>query len=353
MRDLFLHYPCSDMLQIHSTTHEESFVLFAEGKKLEIERITEHTGGGATNAAVSFSRMGLDTTIICKLGNDQSADFIKKQLIDERVSTNLCTTTDKSQTGTSFIIPCSSGERTVLIHRGANLLLNESDIPYTTIGSYNLIYITSLSGTTGSLIVSITKQAHEKGALVAVNPGSSQLQKTAHYLNDALPYIDILILNTHEATLLMNTFTDVHYGPEQLAGSAADTPLLIKGSAGQTSYPFDLTQFMRQVIKHGPSTIAVTNGAEGVYVGHKNTIYFHPTVAKTVISTLGAGDAFASAFVAQLLNKNTITYALHAGSVNSASVLEYTDCKAGLLTQATLKNRIELLSSSLIKTFQL
>ena len=60
---------------------------------------------------------------------------------------------------------------------------------------------------------------------------------------------------------------------------------------------FGLQTFFQEVHARGPKIIVVTNGKEGVYVSHKESIFFHPSLSVPVISTLGAGDAFGSGFV--------------------------------------------------------
>jgi sugar/nucleoside kinase (ribokinase family) len=50
------------------------------------------------------------------------------------------------------------------------------------------------------------------------------------------------------------------------------------------------------------------------------------------VSTAGAGDAFASGFLAGILYKNDIIHALELGMANAASVIQYYGTKNKLLT---------------------
>ena len=67
----------------------EKYLLLEEGKKLEIKKPIIESGGGATNTAAGFSRLGLKTGIITKIGKDNTGSLIKKSLIDEGVNINL------------------------------------------------------------------------------------------------------------------------------------------------------------------------------------------------------------------------------------------------------------------------
>ena len=59
---------------------------------------------------------------------------------------------------------------------------------------------------------------------------------------------------------------------------------------------------------------------------------------KEVVDRTGAGDAFGSGFVAGLLLKDDIDYAIKIGSANATSKVENMGAKAGLLYQKDLNN---------------
>ena len=59
---------------------------FALGGKIEIAEPILTTGGGAANAAVAFSRQGLKTAALIKIGRDESAKNILDELNKENVS---------------------------------------------------------------------------------------------------------------------------------------------------------------------------------------------------------------------------------------------------------------------------
>ena len=67
MYDIFLHYICTDLLTIRSTPQPEQFILMQAGKKHELQDVMYHTGGGATNSAVSFARLGLEVSSFLRL----------------------------------------------------------------------------------------------------------------------------------------------------------------------------------------------------------------------------------------------------------------------------------------------
>ncbi len=122
---------------------------------------------------------------------------------------------------------------------------------------------------------------------------------------------------------------------------------------GSPTVCFTLSQFFREIQKQGPRIVVVTNGRDGVYAAKNDTIYFHPALPVNVVSTLGAGDAFGSCFVAQIMQNKPIEYAIRAGVANSASVIQELDTQTGLLNTVTLEEKLKKLDPLLLQTFSL
>ena len=104
-------------------------------------------------------------------------------------------------------------------------------------------------------------------------------------------------------------------------------------------------------MERGPQVVAVTNGAEGVYVAQGDTIYFHPSLPSDVVCTVGAGDAFGSCFVASLLQEKSVPESLIRGSLNAASVITHIGAKMGLLNSGELEKRAQKTSLQLLQSF--
>src|SRR5436190_8291037 len=62
---------------VRSRDYVEQFPL---GAKIDVERVHFDTGGGATNAAVTFARQGLDATFVGKVGHDPAGAEIVRAL---------------------------------------------------------------------------------------------------------------------------------------------------------------------------------------------------------------------------------------------------------------------------------
>lgn len=353
MQDVFLQYQGVETLHMHTQQEDFAYVCMRAGRKIEIQNVIHYCGGGATNSAVSFARAGFDVEAFFKIGNDDAGNFILKKLAKENVATNHVTKTDKAPTGNSFIIPGPQGNSAVLVHRGANITLTKQELPEAAIQNADQLYITSLSGPAAPLLINITQLAKKHNKPVAANPGTSQLHAGAEFLKEALSGINILILNSYEAELLMTSLSITLPHLELEHKTDASLPELLKKPLGSTTTCFTLQQFFNAVHSCGPEIIVVTNGAEGVYACDKQTIYFHPSIKINIVSSIGAGDAFGSCFVAQLNNNKPIEDALRAGIINSASVIQQLGTQSGLLTQDEIDQQCAQLDKNLLKKYPL
>lgn len=342
MRDVFISYAGAPRVHLQVNGKEEPFVVLPEGKKIEVDGITYFSGGGATNTAASFARLGFTVQTFFKYGADAEGTFILDELQKEQVDTSIALVEHSTPTGASFVIPSASGDKTALTYRGANNTFVQEDIPYDAIAVNDCIYITSLSNQTSHLLPIIATHAKVHKKMVAINPGTSQLTANATTLWQALPHTDIVIMNSYEAQLCLKALLKTdghnlkHKSPQE---QEKDLPELLCSLTTIDNRCFDIRHFCKEVLSRGPKIVVVTNGAEGVYVASNNELLFHPSIPTKVINTLGAGDAFGSCFVAHILNNASIEQALIAGIINSSSVLEHPGAKTGLLTQEQLKKR--------------
>ena len=86
----------------------------------------------------------------------------------------------------------------------------------------------------------------------------------------------------------------------------------------------------------GPKTVVITDGANGSYVsdGNRNLkIGIFPT---KLVEKTGAGDAYASGFMAAIISRMPLEEAMTWGAINAASVIVETGTQNGLLTKEQL-----------------
>lgn len=352
MYDLFLEHETAQTFTFEIDGCDVDFILLEEGRKVELNHVTVATGGGSINAATTFAKLNLKTAAFCKLGSDEKATYIINELKKRGIDHSLIKRSDTARTGTSYIIPSPTGNSAILVDRAANLSMQKNDLPMQKISDFDLLYITSLSSQTAELLPIICAEAHKHGLPIATNPGMSQLSENVKTLETSLKYIHTLILNTLESTLLMEHlgFTSKnkkHPNPKK------NMPPLLSSLIKQGSTSFLLEEYFKEIHSHGVKVAIVTNGEDGIYASDGTHIYYHPSLPIDVISTVGAGDAFAATFISQRLKQKSIEDAIRAGVINSASVLEHLGATTGLCTQQELDEMIDDIDKKGIKKFPL
>lgn len=266
------------------------------GSKVDVNRIHFATGGGATNAAVTFARQGLASYFMGVVGGDLAGESILKNLDEEFVETSRVETSQNYNTDYSTIILSSSGERTILTYRGASSQIFADNF-YLDPREFDWIYVSNLTGRMDALS-NIFHEATSKGVKIAWNPGKKELSKPEKVRN-LLEDVEILLVNKEEAQILFGDFDC-----EELVLRALN---LVK-------------------------IIIVTDGQNGVWASDGKTMVragMYEDVQR--VDTTGAGDAFGSGFLSQWSQGASLKQALLFASANSTSVIQFVGAKKGIL----------------------
>lgn len=271
----------------------------AYGSKLEVDSFNVFTGGGGGNTAVGFSRFGFQTAVICETGRDSFAELVVSDLKKNGVATNLIIEEKKEQTGGSVILICSNGERSVLVHRGAAGMLDPFDIPAYWVSQARWVHLASIGGNQATLEKVFQYVSRNSFKNLSWNPGKKELSLLSNrqILLQEIP-CKIFLVNQEEWALISD----------------------IQG----------------EVLKNF-EYVVVTAGKKGGDVYHHNDHAFHfPALGDQPVDATGAGDSFATGFVAGILWEKTAEEAAEIGAQNAASVIKYYGAKTGLLTKEDL-----------------
>src|SRR6185437_5594921 len=93
-------------------------------------------------------------------------------------------------------------------------------------------------------------------------------------------------------------------------------------------------ELLIKILERGPKTIVITDGRKGSYA-MDDTKEFHKEKCQDgeIIERTGAGDAYASGFLAASLYNLPLAKAMAWGSWNATSVVSKVGAQAGLLTK--------------------
>lgn len=266
------------------------------GEKIEAQELVMASGGGATNAAVSYARKGIKVAAVVEMGEDVAAEMIRAELAKEAVDTSWIIQEEAETTAVSVILLSGKGH-SIVTYRGASRMLTVGDIPWDRLESQLMpqgwIHLTSVGGDM-ALVNRLIGWVREKGRKIYWNPGAGEK------LPDQWP--DVLQLNRQEAS----NFFGVNFGDEEVWRSE--------------HCPTD------------PKTmLMITDGSRGGRVCHEGKCTWYEAMEAVEVDSTGAGDAFGSGMVAGLIKQRTIEEAIELGKKQAASVVGKVGAKAGLL----------------------
>lgn len=287
---------------------------FAFGGKIDVEEPVMVSGGGATNAAVTFARQGLKTGAVYRVGKDVFGDLVNKELIKEKVKV-LGTADKKLKTGYSTLLLAPEGERSILVYRGAACCLATKDTPLSKMKSSWFYIVPSTIDL--KVMRAMVDYAWKNNILVAMNPSKFYVQAGWTVLESLMKKIAVLIMNREEAAYL----TGVDYEKRD-----------------------DIFDKLLQ-LRRGQGITVMTDGPDGVWVTDGKSVYRAGIFKENqLVDRTGAGDGFGSGFVAGLIlggkkNKKgvdqggVIKEAIRLASANATAVVEQVGAKAGILTK--------------------
>ncbi len=309
-----------------------SFLLLEEGRKTEALEVSTHCGGGAINAAVAFARLGLDCSVLVKLGHDRRAEQILACLDAEGVSHRWALRDATAPTGASVLVSSHERNAAVFTFRGANTHLTPDELPDAAFAT-DLVHIANLSNEAARCFPKIIEKAHAAGARVAANPGIRQLHGHGEAFRASLPRLNILALNRREAdevvSLIDRDGDDGEAGLD-FPGNLAPPPLAARGLKFE-SRRMSVRAFCRALVRRGVGTVVLTDGRDGAFATAGDRLLYCPAHEAPVAGTAGAGDAFVSTFSAYAAGGSPVSAALRAASLNAAAVLGFVDTQTGLL----------------------
>ncbi|HUC89300.1 MAG TPA: carbohydrate kinase family protein [Patescibacteria group bacterium] len=276
------------------------------GTKLPFEYSEVVPGvGNASNAAVTFARLGLKSSYVTNVGSDQAGREIIDSLGKNGVDIRFVRINPGKKSNYHYVLWYKE-ERTILIKH------EDYDYHWPHIAKTEKprwVYFSSLSEHALPYQDRISDWLENNpDVFLAFQPGTFQMEAGTHRLRRLYRRTAILILNREEAA---------------------------KVGGGNHEDMHDLIDKLHAL---GPQVVVVTDGPNGAYASDgkqrlRMPLYPDP---KPPLERTGAGDAFASAFVAAAVKGMKLEDALRWGPINSMSVCQKVGSQAGILTEREL-----------------
>lgn len=296
VQDVFLSH--SDEFKAVCMNPEECFMQLTLGSKADVNKINFTTGGGATNAAVTFARQGLEAEFMGSVGDDPAAQAVLAELDKEGVDTSHVHVSKRYNTGYSVLLLAPNGERTILTYRGASTHYSLNDFDFSDVNA-DWLYISSMSGKM-DVIDQVFAEAKQQGMKIMFNPGKGELAH-AEKLKGLLDDVDVLSVNREEMRMI------------------------VEGE--------ELEELVRHGLHYVP-TVIVSDGPNGVVASDGKTIVRAGMYEDVkVIDRTGAGDAFGSGFLSQWAAGKSLKESIIFASANSTSVVTKIGAKTAILSK--------------------
>lgn len=227
------------------------------GGRVEARALERRPGGAASNFAAAAAKLGARAMIFGCVGDDWEGAWVLGELERIGVDTSLIERVS-APTGVALITVDARGERTMIVHRGANALLRHA-LGRKSIPPADWVHAASVDPEVAEESLRVARSA---GARTSYDPGGTVVGWGFRRLERALRWVDVLFLNEAEASVLASG-----------------------GGGAELERVRELVPVV--VVKMGPrGALAYVGGA--------------PLRAEAfeveVVDTTGAGDAFDAAF---------------------------------------------------------
>lgn len=297
-------------IKIHDATvecdinHRDCKICISYGSKIPVDAIAHGVAGNAANVAVGVSRLDLKTAIYTNLGDDEHGRTIRATLEQERVDPDYIKVNPGKESNLSVVLTFK-GERTIFVYH------QDWHYQLPNLEPCAWVYLTSLAETftNSNIINEVASYVGKAGAKLAFGPGTFQLKADVKKYPKLLEKCAVLFVNMEEAKQILEI------DPQET---------------------LEVRDILSKLLFLGPKIVVVTDGANGSYAtdGQK---YLKAGIFPTqLIEKTGAGDGYASGFLAALFYIEPIEEAMIWGTINASHVISVVGPQRGLMTKDEL-----------------
>lgn len=280
-----------------------------KGETLMSTSMLTTPGGKGGNQAVMCSRMGADTYMIAKVGNDALGQELVSSLQEHGVYINRVTVNEEAPTGTAMIIR-EPGDNRIIVNQGANLSCRteEARTALRGLGKKGDYFLTQLECDFDVTMDAIV-YAKELGMHTVCNAAPAR-----PLTDEAYAALDLLCVNAIEA--------------EQLVGFAIDDD----GAC---------IRALERFADKGVGATVITLGEDGsvTLIGHKYVKV--PAYDVEVVDTTGAGDAYLGELVAHMVFGGELVESMGYATAAAALAVGKVGAQDAMPTWAEVKAFVE------------
>lgn len=279
-----------------------------------IDNIAMTVGGDAMNEATIISRLGFKTGIIAAIGDDAAGQFILRSCKKDHIDTEGITIDPSIDTSMNIGLVTADGERTFITNRNGSLWKeNIEHVDFEKMKQAKILSLASIFNCPlldGKALVKIFQAAKEEGMMITADMIMPRLGETLDDIREALSYVDYFFPNYDEACLL----------------------------TGET----DEAKVAEVLYNCGVKNVVMKIGKRGCFIRNaEGTMIVPACKGVTAIDTIGAGDNFASGFIAGLLQGKDIRECGVYANCTAAISVQYGGATAGVQNKDMVEEMLE------------
>jgi ribokinase len=322
-----MFFPLDDMsiVETPEDTLSKKKMFFEVGAKYRSDNRHEAPGGCATNVAQGLARLDIPTALFAAVGSDVLGAELRAEVSKEGVDIARVSQKEGKTDIGMIIVDAKSGERVIVYNRDSNEAISlDSD----TFVGVNAVFMSGLYGNWRENLRTVSNEVSARGIRLFYNPSGSNISQDALCVWEVCCKCEGIFLNKDEAMELVLNLN----GAEIFATSFDE---------GNIEDEASVAKFLAE--KSRARFVVITDGSRGAwtYDANTNTASFQRGKnVPDIKDTTGAGDAFASGYIAAILSGENAETALMFGIANSSSVIRHYGAKEGLLRLEEMRERI-------------
>ncbi|OFX79150.1 MAG: sugar kinase [Bacteroidetes bacterium GWE2_29_8] len=251
------------------------------------------TGGSAANTINGLANLGVSTSFIGSIGNDDIGSFFEKDMLRSNINPILFKGAENTGRAIAMISP--DAERTFAVYLGAAIELNKESLSIDNLKGHDILYIEGYLIPNRELVLSVAKMAKEIGMKICYDMASfNVVEENREFINEFIEkYIDIVFANEEEAKAF--TGLDARMALDVIAGKC--------------------------------EVAIVKVGSKGSLIKANNKITEIGVIECNKLDTTGAGDMYAAGFLYGYINDLSMAKCGYYGSLLSGKVIEVIGAK--------------------------
>lgn len=323
------------------------------GHVLEMEGLKLSTGGAVANTGITLKKLGINTTLLGKIGSDVLGKVVLEilQKEDKTLAENMIISKDEVSSYTIVLNPPDT-DRVFLHYPGPNHTFTANDIPYEKIKSGRIFHfgypplMRKFYENAGEELLKMFRRIKKMKIITSLDMAMPDPESSAgkldwqKFFKNVLPLVDIFMPSIDELLFMLRP---AGYYNISIKKDKIDIILL--------------DQLAEQLIDYGTNVVAIKLGEQGLYlrthqteksnlssiINYKDWNYrqlLSPCFATEVKGTTGTGDATIAGFLAQLLDGGEPEKCITLATAVGACCVEAVDATGGIRPLPEIVKRV-------------